>query len=242
MNFDQAKALRLQQWRSTLDDHDFRMQNPEAYRQTLHSMSATLTAERVIDELQRFDLNEMANAAYWHAVEELQTCAAHYCGASTYDVISHGSTELFGKIGRSIFYASATLTDGTRPAYDGKIYRDANGADLVLNPSGAVGRITGLILTLPDGQMYDLIETGRTVEGVSHVPIEDPDLYRALVDLAQMAQECRDLCAFEKIRPFIDLAKFRCCPTCFDRFDKCEDCSTCSGKGFVTKQAGTGQP
>lgn len=42
MNFDQAKALRLQQWRSTLDDHDFRMQNPEAHRQTLHAMSATL--------------------------------------------------------------------------------------------------------------------------------------------------------------------------------------------------------
>lgn len=83
MNFDQAKALRLRQWRSTLANHDFRMQNPKAYRQTLHAMSATLTAEGLIDELQRFDLNEMANAACWHAVEELQTCAAHNCSAST---------------------------------------------------------------------------------------------------------------------------------------------------------------
>lgn len=240
MNFDQAKALRLQQWRSTLDDHDFRMQNPEAHRQTLHSMSATLTAEGVIDELQRFDLNEMANAAYWHAIEELQTCVAHYCGASTYDVIKHGSNDLFGKINRSIFYAMATLADGTRPAYDGKIYRDATGADLVLTPSGEVGRITGLKLALPDGQHFELIETGRTVEGIPYAPIEDPDLYRALVDVAQVAQECRDLRAFERMRPLIDLAKFGPCPTCLDRFDRCEDCPTCSGKGFVTKRAVSG--
>ena len=58
MNFDQAKALRLQQWRSTLDDHDFRMENPEAHRQTLREMSATLASEGLIDDLQCFDMNE----------------------------------------------------------------------------------------------------------------------------------------------------------------------------------------
>lgn len=52
MSFDQVKALRLQQWRSTLDDHDFRMQNPEAHRETLHSMAATLATEWLVDQLQ----------------------------------------------------------------------------------------------------------------------------------------------------------------------------------------------
>lgn len=240
MNFDQAKALRLQQWRSTLDDHNFRMQNPEAHRQTLHSMSATLVIEGLIDELQQFDMNEMANAAYWHAVEELQTTPGRYCGASTYDVMRHGSTELIGKIGRSIFYAASTLADRTRSSYDGKIYRDATGANLVFTPSGAVARIIGLTLTLPGGQQCDLIETGRTIEGVIHEPIEDPDLYRALVDVAQVAQECRDLRIFERVRPLIDLARFGTCPTCLDRFDRYEDCPTCAGQGFVTKPAATG--
>lgn len=242
MNFDQAKVLRLQQWRSTLHDHDFRMQNPEAHRQTLHSMSSALVTEGLIDELQQFDLNEMANAAYWHAVEELQTASGHYCGASAYDVMRHGSSELFGKIGRSIFYAASTLADGTRSSYDGKIYRDATGANLVFNSSGVVARITGLTLTLPDGQQYNLIETGRTVEGVNYEPIEDPDLYRALVDVAQVAQECRDLRAFERVRPRLDLARFRICPACLDRFDRREDCPTCVGRGFVTKPAATGLP
>ena len=56
MNFDQAKAFRLQQCSSTPDDHDFRMQNPEAHRETLRSMAATLTAEGLIDQLQEFDM------------------------------------------------------------------------------------------------------------------------------------------------------------------------------------------
>jgi hypothetical protein len=228
MNFDQAKALRLQQWRSTLDDHDFRLQNPEAHRQTLHSMSATLAAEGLIDELQRFDLNEMANAAYWHAVEELQTSPAHYCGASAYDVLQRSNGELFGRIGQSIFYAAGTLAGSAR-SYDGKIYRDATGANLVFNSSRAVARITGLTLTPPDGQQYILIETGRTIEGVTYKPIEDPDFYRALVDVAQVAQECHDLHVFERVRPLLGLARFRTCPVCLDCFDRREDCPTCTG-------------
>lgn len=242
MNFDQAKALRLQQWRSTLDDHDFRMQNPEAHRQTLHEMSSALVIEGLIDELQRFDLNEMANAAYWHAVEELHASPARYCGASAYDVLSRGNRELFGRIGQSIFYAASTPADSERFSYDGKIYRDTTGANLVFNPSGVVASITGLTLTLPDGQQYDLIETGRTVEGVTYEPIEDPDLYRALVDAAQVAQECRDLRTFERVRPLIDLARFGTCPDCLDRFERCEDCPSCAGRGFVTKPAATGLP
>jgi hypothetical protein len=196
----------------------------------------------LIDELQQFDLNEMANAAYWHAVEELQTSPARYCGASAYDVLSRGNGELFGRIEQSIFYATSTLADNARSLYDGKIYRDATGANLVFNPSGVVARITGLTLTLPNGQQYDLVETGRTFEGMTYEPIEDPDLYRALVDAAQVAQEGRDLRTFERLRPRLDLARFCTCPACLDRFDRREDCQTCTGRGFVTKPSAAGLP
>jgi hypothetical protein len=90
-------------------------------------------------------------------VEELQTASDRYCGASAYDVLSRGNGELFGRIGQSVFYATSTLADNARSSYDGKAYRDATGANLVFNPSGAVARIIGLTLTLPDGQQYDLI-------------------------------------------------------------------------------------
>lgn len=240
MNFDQAKALRLQQWRSTLDNHEFRMQSPEAHRQTLHSMSETLATEGLIDKLEQFDMDEMANAAYWHAVEELHDSPPRYCGASSYDVVLRGTTTLFGRIDRSIFYDTSSLAVPQGSGYDGKIYPDASGANLVFNASGAVARITGLTMALPDGRLYDLVETQRVVEGVTYEPIVDPDMYRALVDTAQLAQESHDLRSFEKARPLLDLASFCTCPTCLDRFGPRDDCSTCSGKGFVTKQTVTG--
>lgn len=61
-----------------------------------------------------------------------------------------------------------------------------------------------------------------------------------LVDAAQIAHECCDLRAFERVRPLIDLARFGTCPACLDRFDRYEDCPTCAGQGFVTKPAVTG--
>ncbi|WP_277757990.1 hypothetical protein [Pseudomonas sp. A34-9] len=87
MNFDQAKSLRLQQWRATLDDQDFRMQNPEGHRETLREMASALCSEGLINQLEQFELNEMADAAYWHAVEELQDSSGQYRGASTYGVV-----------------------------------------------------------------------------------------------------------------------------------------------------------
>ncbi|MGF6220971.1 hypothetical protein [Pseudomonas sp. YL-218 TE3947] len=240
MNFDQAKALRLQQWRSTLDDHDFRMQNPEAHRQHLHSMATTLLAEGLINPLEQYDMNEMASAAYWHAVEELQSHSVRYCGASCYDVVACDGALTLGKIGQTIFNARRDNQDEVRTTYDGKVYRDGTGANLVFNPSGVKARIEGLTLTLPDGRQFDLIETGRMILGVIQKPTEDPDIYRALVDAAQVALEERDLNAYQKMRPFIDLARFCSCPTCLDRFDRREDCPACSGQGFVIKPPGSG--
>ncbi|EJN31785.1 hypothetical protein PMI35_01274 [Pseudomonas sp. GM78] len=242
MNFDQAKALRLQQWRSILDDHDFRLQNPEAHRQTLHSMSATLLSEGLIDVLQQFDMNEMGNAAYWHAVEELHSAPARYCSASSYEVVCGTHATPLGRISRSIFYAERALASAARFAYDGKVYQEVAGTHLVFNPSGTVATITGLTLTLPDGQQYNLVETGRMIDGRAVEPIDDPDIYRALVDVAQVAEERRDVTVFEKLRPLIDLARFRLCPACHDRFAPREDCPTCAGRGFVTKALAMGLP
>ncbi|MFK9080219.1 hypothetical protein [Pseudomonas neuropathica] len=240
MNFDQVKALRLQQWRSTLNDHDFRMQNPEVHRQTLHSMSTTLVSDGLIDVLQQFDMNELANAAYWHTVEELHSALARYCAASSYEVLDRANAKPFGRISRSIFYAESSSASGARFAYDGKVYQDTAGTHLLFNPSGTAAIINGLTLTLPDGRHYELVETGRMIEGRTVEPIDDPDTFRALVDVAQVAEECRDLPVYGKLRPLVDLARFRVCPGCLDSFDHREDCATCFGRGFVPKTLATG--
>jgi hypothetical protein len=180
MNFDQAKALRLQQWRSTLNDHDFRMQNPEAHRQHLHSMASTLVVEGLIDTLEQYDMNEMANAAYWHAVEELQSHPVRYCGASTYDVVARDGSLTLGEIRQTIFNAKRGNQDEVRTTYDGKVYRDGSGAKLVFNPSGASACIEGLTLTLHDGRQFDLIQLCLRQSAYRVLALSDWDRHQRL--------------------------------------------------------------
>ncbi|MHA3737888.1 hypothetical protein ACXR0M_19740 [Pseudomonas sp. Eth.TT006] len=239
MNFDQAKSIRLQRWRATLDDQDFRMQSPEGYRETLYAMAAALHTEGLIDQLEQFDMNEMADAAYWHAVEELQNSPGQYRGASTYDVVDINTGKLLGTISRSIFDFANDEPRGASFPYDGKVYSGADGVRLTLGLSRKIGRISGLVLEM-NGRRYQLVETERMISGVTRRPLSDADAYRALIDAAQIAQEERDLRAFEKVRPHIESAAFRICPACLDRFDSRDDCSTCDGEGFVTKQAPAG--
>ncbi|MBP4000696.1 hypothetical protein [Pseudomonas koreensis] len=232
MNFDQAKSLRLQRWRATLGDHDFRMQNPEGHRENLREMAEALHAEGLIDQIEQFDMNEMADAAYWHAVEELQNSTGHYRGASTYDAVQLENGKLLGTISRSIFNFATEKPRGTSFAYDGKVYSGPEGIHLNLGISRNVGTISGLTLEMR-WQRYQLIETERVIGGIDFRPIDDPDTYRALVDAAQVAQEERDLRAFEKMRPHIESAVFCICSACLDQFGKREDCLSCGGKGFV---------
>lgn len=239
MNFNQAKSLRLDRWRATLDDHDFRMQSPEAHRATLREMAMDLLSEGLIDELEQFDMNEMADAAYWHAVEELQSLPGQYRGASSYDVVHIDNGKLFGTISRSIFNYAKAEPPGAYSGYDGKVYSEPDGVWLSLGISRRIAKITGQAMEM-NGCQYRLIETERMIDGVTRRPLADADAYRALVDAAQVAQEERDLQAFEKLRPHIESAAFSICSDCLDRFGARDDCSTCAGKGFVTKPALTG--
>ncbi len=239
MNFSQAKALRIQRWRATLDDDAFRMQTPEGHRETLRNMATALLEEGLIDELEQFDMNEMADAAYWHAVEELQNSPGLFRGASTYDVVRVGNGKLLGTISQSIFNFASSEPRGASFAYDGKVYSDADGVRLTLNLSQRIGKISGLTLEM-NGCRYQLIETARIIAGHTHRPLSDADAYRALVDAAQVAQEERNVGTFVKLRPHIESAIFHTCPVCLDHFGERDDCAKCSGKGFVTKPALTG--
>ncbi|WP_238537233.1 hypothetical protein [Pseudomonas sp. R62] len=210
------------------------MQNPEGHRETLYEMTAALLDEGLIDELERLDMNEMANAAYWHTVEELQNSTEHYRGASIYDVVQVDKGNLLGTISRSILNFANDEPCRASFAYDGKVYSDVNGVRLTLGLSRKIGKISGLVLEMKE-RRYQLIETERMIGGITRSSLSDADAFRALVDTAQVAQEERDVRTFEKIRPHIESAAFCICPACLDRFGEFEDCEVCAGKGFVSK-------
>jgi hypothetical protein len=234
MNFEQAKALRIQRWRDTLDDHDFRMQSPEAHRSSLLESSSRLVEEGIIDRIEQFEMDELANAAYWLAVEELHAKPVIFRSSYGYDVVPKDGGPRLGTIFHSILRLDASRDDRLRP-YDGQVYRDEQGLALRYSYASTRGRVEGLTLTLDDGQKFDLIETERMVSGVVYQPIEDPDVYRWMLDVLQVAMENKQLAIMKKVRPFFELARFAECPSCNDRFGRREDCATCSGFGFVEK-------
>ncbi|MDR8383967.1 hypothetical protein MKS85_00330 [Pseudomonas sp. JL2] len=234
MNFEQAKALRLKHWRDTLDDHDFRMQSPERHRSTLHEISARLTEEGLINPLDQFDMDEMANAAYWLAVEELQACPILYRPSYGYDVVPKGGGPRFGKIFHSILMLDNNLGNKLQP-YDGKVCRDGTGLMLKFSYANTTGRIDGLTLTLDGGRQFDLVATERMVEGVVYPVTEDPDVYRWMLDVVQVATENKHFSIMEKVRPFFEMAKFLPCSACQDHFGKRDDCAACGGLGFAPK-------
>ncbi len=201
MNFEQAKALRIQQWHATLDDHDFRMQNPEAYRSCLLSESSRLAEERLIDRIEQFDMDELANSAYWLAVEELQLTMVLYHTASHYNLVARDGAPDLGTIQQSTF-SERSEGQRIRPC-DAKVYRQGETLKLIYNAAPTTGVIEGLLLTLDDGRQFDLVETARMIQGVVHIPIEDPDVYRWLVDAVQIARENRNLVLMKKTQAIL---------------------------------------
>lgn len=241
MNFEQAKALRIQQWRDALDNHQFRMQNPEAHRSCQLEISAQLAEERLIDRMEQFEMDEMASAAYWLAVEELQSNPTMYRPSYGYDVMPREGGPSIGTIFHSVLRLNESRGDLTRP-YDGRVYWDKTGLILKFSYALDKGRIEGLVLTMEDGRQFDLVETKRMVQGKVYTAIDDPDVYRWMVDVVQVATENRDVGVVNRIRPFLELAKFSQCSTCLDRFGKREDCVACDGLGFVPKPVIRGYP
>lgn len=61
----------LRQWRKTLEDKQLQSRDPGLHLSILHQQSAAMAARGAIDRLEQYDLDEMANAFYWLAMEEL---------------------------------------------------------------------------------------------------------------------------------------------------------------------------
>jgi hypothetical protein len=221
----------LAKWRRILDDNASRMDNPEAYRMMCRWETRDMSEAGVIDEMEQFEMDELADAAYWHAVEELVTTPVGYTYGGYYDVIQRATLECIGYIRSNTYYSAiGPGADG----FDGKVFREKNDLRLVFRNDNQTWAINGLVLTAPSGELYDLVQTAQFIYGKVYPAICDADTYRALVDCAQVALECRDFESYRKARPLLLFAQFTKCGACLDRFGQREDCSNCAGNGFVS--------
>ncbi|MDQ0739270.1 hypothetical protein [Pseudomonas sp. W4I3] len=233
----ELKQAWLAKWRGMLDDNVYRMDHPEAHRVSCRWETRDMLEAGVIDELEKFEMDEQVDAAYWHAVEELATAAEGYMFGGDYDVVDRSTSERIGRITANTYYsATGPGADG----FDGKVIGNKPDLRLIFRSDKEVWRINGLLLTAPSGELYDLVQTAQVINGKVYPIIGDADAYRALVDCAQVTLEERDFEGYRIARPLLLSAKFSKCTACHDRFDLREDCMTCSGQGFVPK--GDNQP
>ncbi|WP_414159898.1 hypothetical protein ACMGG8_15755 [Pseudomonas sp. BNK-45] len=208
------------------------MSYPEAYRQGCLAISQDMADAKVIDQAQKLDLDEFANAAYWHAVETLIDCEPEFMSSAFYDLLPQRGGPRLGTLSGRIYYPEGS-TEWAAQVIDGK-----GGRRLEFRISSEVWAMCGLTITTADGSLYNLVITGQRINGHEYSNIDDPDAYRTLADQALVALENQDFETYRRARPLLLAAAFRKCTVCLDRFSMREDCQICNGRGFVTRNEG----
>ncbi|MEW5698713.1 hypothetical protein [Pseudomonas synxantha] len=232
MTSTELKMAWLAKWHRILDDGVYRMDNPEAHRTACRWEARDMLEAGVIDQIEKLEMDELADAAYWHAAEELATAAEGYMFGGHYDVVHRVSSECVGRIIANTYYSSISPgADG----FDGKVFGDKHDRRLVFRHNNEAWSMNGLELTASSGELYDLVQTAQVINGKDYPIIGDADAYRTLMDCAQVALEEHDFENYRIARPLLLSARFTKCAACLDRFGSREDCITCAGNGFVTK-------
>ncbi|KPA89376.1 hypothetical protein PF66_04228 [Pseudomonas asplenii] len=230
-----TKTEWLAYWQQHLDNHQSRLDNPEAHRIICLDISREMAAAQIIDPLEKLEMDEIANAAYWHAVETLIDCEPAFMTAGFYDLVPRHGGPAIGKISTMIYYPDATEEE--LGPWAAQVITENGTRRLVFRINAEVWDMNGLSVTRPDGSVYDLVLIGQRINGREYSNIDDPDAYRALADTAQIALENHDFGAYQRARPLLAAAAFTKCPTCMDRFALSDDCHKCKGRGFTRRKS-----
>jgi len=232
MNQTELKAAWTAKWRATIDDHEYRLSNPEAYRTNCHWEAREMLAAGIIDELEKLEMDELVDAAYWHAVEELVTNEVGYLQGGHYNVMPRNGGTCIGKIINGTYSAADGKALG---GFEARVLQNNSGRHLAFRFGGEPWPIDGLVLTSNTGEQFDLVLTAQFINGVVYRPVDDADTYRALVNTAQIALEAHDFDTYRKARPLLMGAEFTMCIECHDSFSLREDCQACAGNGFIRR-------
>lgn len=226
----QIIAASLARWQAMLDDVALLRDMPRVFRDNLMHLAEDLQRRGIIDPLERFDMNEMVEAAYTHETEEQQLLHRYFIRSGNYRLV-YGDISVGVLRGTCLGFGDAAFGRGCE--YDGRIQRTENGLEAICRTKREViGRVDGKRYIAADGQEYELVETSRIV-GTEIPALDEPDIYRGVLDAIQYATEQGDSARHAALTLRASISIFMPCPTCEDRFLLREDCAKCDGQGFV---------
>jgi hypothetical protein len=220
----------LADWHGRLVDPT-KWRNPPAQFRYLIQVLDRLTVLQQLDPLERFDLAELAASAFCHFTEESPADWRH--PASNYDVYNDAGEKVGSILGNRYFLHAPVAKPGPMDFF--AQIQQTDGKFQVLTRSYAVyGELIERHIHTGTGQRLTLVETGRNFGGKDRTRLDDPDIYRAVVDAALIALEEGDMSTYVALWEKENFSIFRQCSRCRDRFDTREDCCACDGRGFVT--------
>ncbi|WMN19845.1 hypothetical protein QL104_10660 [Pseudomonas piscis] len=185
--------------------------------------------DKIISIAEKFELDEIADAAYWHTVETLIDCEPDFIPSAFYDLVARDGNPSIGRISSGLFYSAGCSS------YSAQVMGEKKDRHLAFRINRDVWKMDGMTITAPDGRVHDLVITGQRINGIEYTNIDDPDTYRALADCAGLALENHDFETYQRARPLLLASAFKKCPECLDRFAAREDCQPCAGRGFVAR-------
>lgn len=216
-------------WHTSLNSRES-WNNPVVQYKYLVRYADKLHAAGTIDPFERFELVELAFAAFCHFVEEQPQRWLH--PASEYDVYNQAGIQVGSLSGSRYFLHAKGVRHGPIDFFAQLQEKDGE-QKLITRTYIPYGILQNRYILTETGQRLVLVEIGRRFDGQMRTRIDDPDAYRAIVDASTNALERGNMTSYVKQWEREGFAIYIPCSTCRDRFYLREDCDACSGLGFV---------
>ena len=220
----------LERWRRMLEDVELLRDIPRIYLDNLLNLAEDLHRRGVVDALERFDMDEMARAAFDHEMEERLVRYRYFQQSGNYLLMRDGARA--GELRSARIFLGADTADRRPGEYDARLEPTDRGLEAITRFNKCIGIVDGKRFIAGAGEIYELVETSRCV-GRDIPAIDDPDLYRAMLDAIQHAEEQGDAERLAALGVRASISIFMPCPVCDDRFSRRDDCRECEGYGFV---------
>lgn len=205
--------------------------NPYAQYGYLMRLADRLLALGQIDPFDRFEMVELLIGAYSHHAEQSPVSWLH--PASEYAIYDQAGQRIGSIRGKRYFIHSPDITPDPM-AFLAQI-QDIDGEERIITTTYQnYGRLCDRYVITNSGEKYALVETGRRMRGEDmSARLDDPDMYRAIIDSALIALEEGNMPLYIELWERESFSIFTQCSSCCDRFELREDCPTCSGQGFI---------
>ncbi|WP_263272116.1 hypothetical protein [Pseudomonas phytophila] len=204
--------------------------NPSTNYRYLMRFADNLLKMGSVDEMERFEMLELATGAFCHHIEEAPPAWRN--PAADYDIYDEAGLQTGSLSGNRVFLHEPGMKPGPMEFF-AQIHEAEGDRPVITRTYAQYGVFTDRYIFTETVQKLTLVETGKLVDGKMIKRLDDPDTYRSIIDAGLIALEEGDMVRYVALWEREQFSIFRQCSSCCDRFELREDCHSCKGMGFI---------